>query len=74
MNQYRFLVSYTCNNKHGIIEISSQDQVLSKEEAREYITLAFRLSEPKITDIKIISFFQPKISITYTNSAAIFNQ
>lgn len=53
LSQNRFIISYFCDNKTGMIEISSDMKTLSVEEAKKYIRLACKSESQKITDIQI---------------------
>ena len=57
--QYRFLISYLCNNQPNTIEISCDKDSLDRDEAEKYIQLANQVKAGAISDIQIISLHRP---------------
>lgn len=57
--QYRFLISYFCNNQPNTIEISCDKDSLDQNEAEKYIQLANTAKAGAISDIQVISLHQP---------------
>ena len=52
--QYRFIISYICDNQPNSMEVSSHRETLGREEVERYIKLAHPSTESRITDIQII--------------------
>ena len=59
-NQRRFLISYICDNQPNTIEISSDAESLSTEDAEKYIKLANKSKTSSITDIRVTGLYTTK--------------
>ncbi len=55
----RFLISYICDNQPNTMEVSSDRETLSVEEAEKYIRLANASKNVSITDIRVVGLHHP---------------
>lgn len=55
----RFLISYICDNQPNAMEVSSDRDTLSVEDAEKYIRLANVSQDSSITDIRVVSLHRP---------------
>jgi hypothetical protein len=58
--QQRFLISYIQDNQPASIEVLSDADTLSPDDAREYVTASLKSPVPaRITDIQVVSIHHP---------------
>jgi len=58
--QHRYLISYINDNQPASIEVLSDADTLSIDDARHYITASLQSSNPTpVTDIQIVSIHHP---------------
>ena len=55
----RFLISYICDNQPNTMEVSSESDSLSVEEAEEYIRQAHTSKNAAINDIRVVGLHRP---------------
>lgn len=64
----RFLISYLCDNQPNTIEISSEQDSLDIDEAREHIKLVNTSKAVVITDIRVVGLYRannPDVHLGY---------